>query len=91
LQNARLVITDSGGLQKESYFFRKPCVILRAETEWTEIVQTGNAVCADADEGMILQHSSAFFNRMNADFPSLYGDGAAAGKIIQTLLAHFPL
>lgn len=89
LQHTRLVVTDSGGLQKESYFFRKPCVILRHETEWSEILETGNAFCADANEGQILQFGIQALSRMNSDFPTLYGDGQAARKILQTLVNHF--
>jgi len=91
LKNTSLVITDSGGLQKEAYFFRKPCVILRNETEWHEIVETGNAVCADADAETIRSASAEMISRSSAGFPELYGDGKAAAKIVRTLTENFPL
>ena len=47
-KNARIVITDSGGVQKESFFFSRPCIILRPETEWIEIVEHGAGILADA-------------------------------------------
>ena len=49
-KNCKLVITDSGGVQKEAYFFKKPCIILRPQTEWVEIVETGSAVITDANK-----------------------------------------
>ena len=48
-KNSRMIITDSGGVQKESHFFRKPCLVLRAETEWVELVKNGTAELVDAD------------------------------------------
>jgi RNA polymerase sigma factor (sigma-70 family) len=52
--HCQMVVTDSGGVQKEAYFFKKPCIILRPETEWTEIVDAGSGVIADADEKKII-------------------------------------
>ena len=52
-KNTRLIITDSGGLQKEAYFFKKPCVILREQTEWVEIVENGNAILTGSDYNKI--------------------------------------
>ncbi|HHG85307.1 MAG TPA: UDP-N-acetylglucosamine 2-epimerase (non-hydrolyzing), partial [Bacteroidetes bacterium] len=50
----KMVITDSGGVQKEAFFLEKPCIVLRPETEWVELVETGTAVLADADKRRIL-------------------------------------
>ena len=52
-RGAKLVVTDSGGVQKEAYFFGKPVVVLRPETEWVELVENGQAVLVDADPGKI--------------------------------------
>ena len=88
-KNATLVITDSGGLQKEAYFFKKPCVILRPETEWVEIVSNGNALIADADEQKIVLSSNTLLTKTEYTYPPFFGDGSAAvsiiGKIIETL------
>ncbi len=83
----RMVFTDSGGVQKESYFFEKPCVILRPETEWTEIVEAGTALITDADQERIIR-AWEYFNRsdLKLEFPSLFGDGKAADFICKTLL-----
>ena len=84
-QNARIVMTDSGGVQKEAFFFERPCVILRPETEWVEIVNHGAGIIADADYDRIV---AAY--RQLADhpvsFPHLFGDGHAAEKILETIL-----
>ena len=88
-KNARLIVTDSGGLQKEAFFFKKPCVILRPETEWVEIVENGNAQITDADFDRILNASNELLAKSNFTFPPLFGDGKAAefivGKIIEKL------
>jgi UDP-GlcNAc3NAcA epimerase len=86
---ARLVITDSGGVQKEAYFFSKPCVILRPETEWVELVAAGQAVLTDADERRISNAANGFLRNGAPACPSLFGDGHAAERIVDTLLASF--
>ena len=77
-RHARLVMTDSGGVQKEAYFFKKPCIILRPETEWVEIVETGNAILADADECRIMKAWKHFKDNPPTMFPEIFGDGHAA-------------
>src|SRR6185437_9909062 len=52
-KNCSLVMTDSGGVQKEAFYFKKPCIILRPETEWIELLACGAAVLADADKNKI--------------------------------------
>lgn len=88
-KNAELIITDSGGLQKEAYFFQKPCVILRPETEWVEIVQNGNAIVTDSDETRIVEAANKLLVKKDYTFPNLFGDGKASEfileKIIETL------
>ncbi|MBR1514679.1 MAG: UDP-N-acetylglucosamine 2-epimerase (non-hydrolyzing) [Bacteroidales bacterium] len=85
-RHAQLVMTDSGGVQKEAYFFKKPCIILRQETEWVEIVATGNAILADADEGRILQAWQHFESHPATDFPPIFGDGHAAEFMLSRIL-----
>ena len=85
-QNARLVMTDSGGVQKEAFFFERPCIIMRPETEWVEIVQHKAGIIADADYKRIVDAYDELANR-NVTFPPLFGDGHAAEKIIQNILS----
>jgi UDP-GlcNAc3NAcA epimerase len=83
---ARLVITDSGGVQKEAYFFGKPGVVLRAETEWVELVQKGQAVLVDADPLRISSAVDRFLREGIPHIPPLFGDGHAAERICDELI-----
>lgn len=85
-QNARIVMTDSGGVQKEAFFFEKPCVILRHETEWVEIVDHGAGIIADADYSRITEAYRQLIGHP-VRFPHLFGDAHAAEKILQTIVA----
>ena len=85
-RHAQLVMTDSGGVQKEAYFFKKPCIILRPETEWVEIVQTGNAILADADERRIMEAWQHFKDNPSTVFPEIFGDGHAAEFMLEQML-----
>ena len=84
-KNARIIITDSGGLQKEAFFFQKPCVILREQTEWIEIVENGNALIAGANELKIISSVETLFKRTDFTYPNLYGDGNAANFICKKI------
>ncbi len=85
-RNASLIMTDSGGVQKESYFFKKPCIILRPETEWVEIVKAGSAILADANYDNIMKAWSHFKTSRPKEFPNIFGDGKAAEFILETML-----
>ena len=87
-KHARLVLTDSGGVQKESYFYKKPCVILRPETEWIEIVETGAAILADADYNKILEASHHYLQHPPVDFPEIFGNGHAAEFMLEKILEN---
>ncbi|MAZ77847.1 MAG: UDP-N-acetylglucosamine 2-epimerase (non-hydrolyzing) [Legionellaceae bacterium] len=83
------VFTDSGGLQKEAYFSQKPCVVLRQETEWLELVDVDCAFLAGADPEKIRQ-GVAWVNKGDFDFSAkLYGDGCASNKIVEALVCEF--
>lgn len=86
-KNARMIITDSGGLQKEAFFFQKPCVILREQTEWIEIVQNGNALLAGSNEELIVQHTRELLRKSDFTYPKLFGDGNAARFICTKILS----
>lgn len=89
IQNAKLVLTDSGGLQKEAFFFKKPCVTMRDQTEWTELVDHGYNQLVGADGSKILEAVNEF-NQKDFTFDhNLYGDGNAGEKIISTIKKHF--
>jgi UDP-N-acetylglucosamine 2-epimerase len=88
-RNARLILTDSGGVQKEAYWFDVPCVTLRDETEWVELVEAGCNKLAGARTEVILE-AVGQFERNDARLPSgrpgdLYGDGCSAICIAQLL------
>ena len=95
LDNCSLVMTDSGGLQKEAYFFKKPCITLRDETEWVELVDIGANTLVGANKEKIMtayktinqspttNHQSLFTNSYSLN---LYGDGKASRKIVGELL-----
>ena len=87
-KNAKVVMTDSGGVQKEAFFFVRPCVILRPETEWIEIVNNGAGILADADKVRI---STAYDTLSSKDvvFPPLFGDGHAAERILSSIFEFF--
>jgi UDP-GlcNAc3NAcA epimerase len=82
------VLTDSGGVQKEAFFFRKPCVILRSETEWVELVKCGAAILADAEKDRIIAAVRSLSGK-NIEFPGLFGDGKAAEFMCNEMLRHF--
>ena len=84
-QQASLILTDSGGVQKEAWFFRKPLIVLRRETEWKEIIEAGNGVLVDADPQQIASHASQYLAAPPTDFPPLYGNGDAAGEILEII------
>ena len=85
-RGAKLVVTDSGGVQKEAYFFGKPVVVLRPETEWVELVENGQAILADADPGRIASAAQQFLKDGVPVCPPLFGDGHAAEAICEVLL-----
>lgn len=82
----RSIITDSGGVQKESYFFKKPCIILRPQTEWVEIVDSGAAMIVDADKDKILKAYEYFSGKTNLNYPPVFGDGKAAEFICNQII-----
>ena len=88
-QTCKMIVTDSGGVQKEAFFFKKPCVVLRPETEWVELVESGNAVLADANEDLIYRTLLDFPNKSNLTYPAFYGDGHAARIIIESIIKQY--
>ncbi len=85
-QECKLVITDSGGVQKEAFFFNKHSIILREETEWVEIVEEGKAALVDVDAKKLQEKYIQFTQHMPHKFPLLFGNGAAASFICNKLI-----
>ncbi len=84
-KEAAIVMTDSGGVQKEAFFYGTPSVILRPETEWVEIVDAGAGILADADYDRIMAAYEAL-NGREVKFPPLFGDGHASERILREIM-----
>jgi len=85
-KSARLLLTDSGGMQKEAYWLKVPCVTLRDETEWIETVELGWNILTGADRDRIVETVRTF--KAPSDHPPLYGDGKAAAHCLKALLTN---
>ena len=87
LDRCQLVITDSGGLQKEAYFAEKCCITLREQTEWVETVDSGTNLIAGSNAEKILSGAESFLSdKRPLSFAPLYGNGEAGRKVVETLL-----
>lgn len=87
LKHSSMVMTDSGGLQKEAFFFQKPCVTLRDETEWTELIDSGFNTLAGATKETILSSFAKMKTVEVSDNAQLYGGGTAAVEIVDALVS----
>jgi UDP-GlcNAc3NAcA epimerase len=84
LKNCRVVLSDSGGVQKEAYFFKKSCLILREETEWIELVECGANHMVGANYQRIMETFDSLRTGISFD-SAFYGEGDAAEKIVKWL------
>lgn len=80
LENCKLVVTDSGGLQKEAFFFQKPCITTRDETEWVELVESGYNKLVGANTKKIVEACKTV--KLPSRVKELYGDGNSGKKIV---------
>ena len=89
IDNCDFVMTDSGGLQKEAYFFEKQCITLRDETEWVELTKCGANTLVGANKDKILEsyRNNSEFNKQNLRL-DLYGGGKASENIIKELIIY---
>jgi UDP-GlcNAc3NAcA epimerase len=85
-KNASLIATDSGGIQKEAFFFRIPCVTLRDETEWMELVELGwNRICSPTSGAVIFRAMSEMLGKAGKE-AAPYGDGDASRRIVDCII-----
>ena len=87
IKNASCILTDSGGIQKESYILRTPCVTLRHETEWVETLEYNWNTLVGLD---VQKLENAFYSALNFDkntkYRNVYGDGTASLKIVEKII-----
>jgi UDP-N-acetylglucosamine 2-epimerase len=79
------IITDSGGIQKESYILKKPCTTLRDQTEWIETIDTGWNRLSSIDVSSIVRNIESMNFVSNNDYVDLYGNGNTAQKIVDII------
>ncbi|MBL7877985.1 MAG: UDP-N-acetylglucosamine 2-epimerase (non-hydrolyzing) [Cyclobacteriaceae bacterium] len=85
-KKANIIFTDSGGVQKEAYYFKKPCVILLEETPWQELVESGSALLVGTSPEKIMNAYSYLSGKKDLQFPPLFGDGKASEFICDRIL-----
>lgn len=85
LKHCSAVVSDSGGVQKEAFFFKKPCITMRDQTEWVELIERGVNVLAGADTQKIIQSTEAMLGTIIEDPSNLYGGGHASQNIANVL------
>ncbi|MCX6233410.1 MAG: UDP-N-acetylglucosamine 2-epimerase (non-hydrolyzing) [Bacteroidetes bacterium] len=88
-RNAQIILTDSGGVQKEAFFYQRPCIILRPETEWIEIIEHQAGIIADADPQKIREAYLHYVEHPDIIFPPVYGNGKASEFICREIAAIF--
>lgn len=88
INHAQMIMTDSGGLQKEAYFFKKKCLTLREQTEWVELLDCGCNVLCGTKQETIVQYAQSMLNK-NVSFEQvLYGNGHAGEEIVKYLVQY---
>ncbi|HMV44800.1 MAG TPA: UDP-N-acetylglucosamine 2-epimerase (non-hydrolyzing) [Leptospiraceae bacterium] len=88
LKNSVLVMTDSGGVQKEAFFFEKPCITMREETEWLELVESGYNVLVGSDSKKIIESVESMKSKKLDFSKDLYGKGKSCSIIAETILNY---
>ncbi len=89
IMNSKFVMTDSGGLQKEAFFFEKNCITLREETEWVELVEAGVNTLVGAERELIIAESNGCLAKSIRKFnQSIYGNGKASQVIVGSLVGR---
>ncbi len=96
MKNAKLLLTDSGGMQKEAFWLQTPCVTLRDETEWVETVELGANVLVGADTEKIVRETNRILRDETVDkrlrvATNPFGDGRASEKILDIIKAFAPV
>lgn len=87
---AEIVCTDSGGVQKEAYYFKKPCVIMMEKTAWVELEQSGTAILTSNNSDKIKSAFKALVGKKNQmTFPEIFGDGKASYFICEKIIEDF--
>lgn len=88
-KNADIVVTDSGGVQKEAYFMEKPCLIMLEETPWVELIASNNARLVGNDYILLCEGALHYLNQKPTEFEKLYGDGKSANFICEKIIEIF--
>lgn len=87
-KNADIIVTDSGGVQKEAFFMKKPCLIMLEETPWIELVESKNAKLVGSNFDLLCQGATYFLENKPQYFESIYGDGKSAHFICKKIIEN---